>query len=346
MPKISPAQLLVWMFVARMFPFSLGSDSALRSQSGTVLWVPIFLALALVLWLPTLLCKSDVGVLQALSSHSAIWGRLLSFFCLLFSLTVLVDTLLRFLQFLWQVVYAAAAPGLYLLVFLGVALVIALFGIEGGARLAGFLAPCFVLFLLAVFFSLAPEYRLLPLETYSLANATPLESAIRALGNTPELLLLPLLGSQQGGKSPRGALWWLVLLGGVQILVSVLLLTSVGAFADLSGIPLYGAARAAKLVSFLRLDAIAMMLFVALGVLRATLWLQAAGVSLRYLFPQVLSKPWRLVLSGLLGLGLALLPIYYPQLLSTHSPGVLALLVAILTMLPSLLLLFTKRGEH
>lgn len=291
---ISAAQLVMLLFVGRMFSLMtyVSKTQTVESGSLSLLTIPLASIAAAAAALPLLLIYRNCGADPLTCAYRAgrPFGAAFSVLLLLYCLYTAAYTASHFEYFMTSTLYQNAAPWLFIFVLLLAAAYAASMGLEAFSRLSvlAFVLTLGVLILLAAV--LFPQIKLAYVEN-------PLRNPAGDIGKTvwytfagnSELILFLLFAGRSRTKNGKGKPFavWLILFTLAAELIAFLLLTALGDFAKTRLFPMHTAAVVAQFALFGRLDLFHIITWVVVAFLRATSYIYAAAVCLRRLFPKL-----------------------------------------------------------
>ncbi|MCI8650441.1 MAG: GerAB/ArcD/ProY family transporter [Anaerotruncus sp.] len=291
--KISIWQLVLLLFISRFFSFMTYVPRAQQSMTGStaLLAIPLSAVCMAVAYLPFwLLCRyCGPDPLAAALRGCRPLGLGLTALLGLYSLYLAASTVSGFEFFITGSVYQNAPPWIFIFSLALAAAYGVRMGLEAFARMG---TPVLILLLLAIGLLLATlggEVRLLRISNplYDGMGAV-WQGALMLLINTTEYLPFFLLLCRTDGRSGGKAFFsWLAGVTLLAELLSVLLLSVLGSYAQTRLFPLHTAAVLAQGSVFGRLDLLHIITWVMVAFLRATLYLYCAAICLRQLFARV-----------------------------------------------------------
>lgn len=353
MSRITVSQFFVMLFLCRVFTFftAVPGVSEQISSSGALVFLPLCAALCALAMLPAFFLlrgKTKRGILEAAYSLSPLAGKVCALLFLFCSLFLAADSLTQFGLFLTSAVYPEQSGAMIVVLFCLTAAVLAMFGLESTARMSGFVLFFLLLSLALIFLSLSKEMSLLPLVSPLLEGTTPIvRGTVVTFAQTSELLLLLLFLPRLRGRVKKGFALWLVGLFLCLLAVTLGTLVSVGGYAQADLYPLYATAKSARLFSFQRMDALHIVIWSLLGLIKTALWLLLARHCALMLFPHRAIS--RMALPGAAAVSivcsLLLLRIFplFRAVYTVYLSG--APLFIVVCLVPLLLLLFSKKQQ-
>lgn len=339
--KISYGQLGILLLLGRIFtlmtyvPLSSGGHGILPAA------IAISTAIQVALLLPLMVLNrrfEGKNLVQIAAERRPLLGRLVAIIFLIFLLAMGADSCAHFGGFLSGVFFPQSNKLIFAVIFVAVCMYCASRGLQGLAR-AGL--PIFVLFL-----GMLVLVGAMSLSSGALHTALPTQDATRLFpailedfGRSGELCVAALLM----GKIPKNGLkrsLFVYFSGKIIILevITVLIITVLGNYASIVDFPLFSLGSYAGLGGVQRLDAVYLVIWTLIAVVRIALTIALATELLGDIFPKFKCKS-AAVGSGIL---LAGIPLIYGKVLPevVFAAGIFALIFII-----PLLLIF-RRKRH
>lgn len=283
---------------------------------------------SLIFMLPAffLLRRSGGGLLEYAYHRSPAAGWALSALLGLLSLFGAALCATQYGFFITGAIYPQERGWIFILLFTLCALYMAALGLEAVARLSGPVLALLLLSLLCIVLSLMGDFD-------PLGMAPPDPTALPAMlgrgyssfSSTGELMLLLILLPCLKGNVKKGFLWWLAGITALTGAVIATALYTIQDYAATQAYPFYAIAKTALLFGFQRMDALHLVVWTMIGLLKLSLYLIAfaqcfrtfcspklqkgllpaaaaavilLGLSLSY-FWRLFSAAYRLLLSGI-----------------------------------------------
>lgn len=316
MQKITVPQFFILLFLCRSFTFFTFTPGSGHTLTDTSSLLGLLLAClgSVVLLLPVWMIlrrHPGMGLIEYAFHRSPGAGTAAATFFSLYALFEAVGSVVHFTIFLTTAIYPQESAWGFVLLFTLAALYFVWMGLEATARLSGLILVALIFSVILISGAFVPEWEALRLCSPFIGGTAPiLRSAAVTLSETaelvPMLLLIPYL-KDSGKKMTRGFLWWILAvflaLGGI----SLLLIASIGEYADTQSYPLYAAAKMTRLFYFQRLDALHLFIWTLLGLIKTALFLYVSRQSLFCLLGKRAQK-WVLpILGGVTAAGSILL---------------------------------------
>ncbi|RGX56688.1 MULTISPECIES: GerAB/ArcD/ProY family transporter [Anaerotruncus] len=286
---ISGAQLVMLLFVSRLFTLFTFIPKSGQAVSGSTALLTILLAAAatLLLILPYLwLCrKGGQDILAAAFSASRFYGVLVSACYGTFCILMAGYTASHFEFFMTSTVYQNAPPWIFLLCLIPAAAYAARLGLEAFSRFGVFVFILMLAVIALICGALIPEMDLVNVVSPFLEGEEAVFSGtMQAVTANAEAVVFILLCSRAGKGSGKTFIWYVVLAAIFYEILSFSVLAALGDYAKTRLFPLYTAATVAQISVFGRLDILHIAMWVCVAFLRAAAYLYCALVCLRRIF--------------------------------------------------------------
>ena len=232
---------------------------------------------SLLLMIPAcLVLRRSGGLLEYAYSRSQAAGWTLSALLGLLSLFGAALCATQYGFFITGAIYPQERGWIFILLFTLCALYMAALGLEAVARLSSPVLALLLLSLICIALSLLGDFDPLGMAPPELtALPTMLQRGYSSFSATGELMLLLILLPCLKGNVKRGFLWWLA---GVTVLLGAVLATALYTIQDYAATqayPFYAIAKTALLFGFQRMDALHLVVWTMIGLLKLSLYLIA-----------------------------------------------------------------------
>lgn len=350
MPQITVSQFFIMLFLCRSFSFFTivpGLREATGGSAGLASLV-LFVVFSVIIMLPSFLIlrrQKGVGLIEYAYQRSQGAGFACATLFALLALSVAIDNVVHFAIFITSAVYPNDSNVIFVVLFTLVALYMVYLGLESTARFSGLALVLLLASIVMIVLSLAREFDTVGLVSPFLNGLKPVvQGGVVSVNETSELMLVLLFIPYLKGNVKKGFLWWV--LGVFALLEGMIFVTlcTVGQYAVTQSYPLYAVAKMARLFYFQRMDAVHMVVWTMIGLIKTTLYLFIAQRCLCFLFGAKRKNLILLVLGGITILCSLLLTHYFTayQALYNFTLTGIPLYVAVL-LAPVLLLLIPGR---
>lgn len=345
------------LFLCRFFSFFTLTPGAGQTMTDPSVLLGLVLACAgcILLLLPAwaiLRPFPNMGIVEYAFQKSPFAGRLTAVILTLYALFEAVGSIVHFALFTTTSIYPGERIWIFIVLFTVTVLYLVWMGLEATARLSGFILAALLVSSALIIGALIPECNSVRLHSPVLNGISPaLNSAGSVLSETAELIpILLFIPYIKGGFRSvfRGAIWWILLVGLGMGVMTLFIIASVGEYAQTQAYPIYAVAKTARLFYFQRLDALHMVVWTLVGLIKTFLFLYAARQNLFCILPQRTQK-WILPVCGaaVLSVSLILSRSYrayeaYDRIALSGAPLLICMLILpmVLRILPS-----AKRGD-
>lgn len=285
MRRISPVQLVLLLFLARLFRLMArpGYAALGAGEASMLLALPLGALLAGAALIPAVLYSRHAGI-SVLESGSPLMQKSAAVLFGIASLLLAARTFSQFAFFMTSTLYQNAQPTVFLLCAALVCAYAAALGLEPLARIGTWVFLLCVIVTVCLTVGLVPRIRLDNLANPFMGGAGALWGAVwkEAISYWEALLFLLLLPRIKDAavKAWNVCWFWILLAAAGTGLLQLLVAVSLGEYANTKPFPLLAAAAASHFSISGRLDLLYLFLWVFIAFLRASLWIYAAGVCL------------------------------------------------------------------
>lgn len=279
-PKISAVQLFIALTVSRVFLcFTNMPQNALLSSTETIIAIAISSVLNFMLFLPFIYISRKIGEKQITNN------KLLSAVIVIFCVFLVVETLTQFENFMSSTIYLTSSPIFFLIPMIVVAIFICKLGLEGIARLSGFVLAGIIVAIIMIFIAAFPKMDAVWIDRFLVENYKNLIDVIfKNLCYTTEIAVLFILFPFSKGNIKKCALLFSVLVGVIVESITILNITVLGDYRKSIMFPFYTVAATAKNSMTDRFNAAYIVLFVFVAMIRICIYLFASQKALRKIF--------------------------------------------------------------
>jgi hypothetical protein len=349
--QITVTQFFIMLLLCRTYSFFTAvpgfTEPAAGSQALISLLLCALLSLAAMLPAWLVLRRSGGGVLQLAYSRSQAAGWAASTLFGLAALFGAAECAVQYDFFITGAIYPDERNIIFILLFTLCALYMAYMGLEAVARLS---APLLVLLLASLFciiLSLSQDFDPLGMAPPDLSDFSGLlRSSYTSFAGTGELMLILLFLPRLKGNAVHGFLGWLIGVTALLALVIATALYTIQDYAATQAYPFYAIAKTALLFGFQRMDALHMVIWTMIGLIKLSLYLYICRQCLQNLCgPRV--QRWLLPGAGAAVILLGLIFSFYLQLFRSACRIIFSgipLLLLILAV-PLLLWLLPRKKE-
>lgn len=350
MEKITVSQFFVMLFLSRLFTFFTVIPGISRQTGGTAVLVStlVFAAFALFVMLPVFFIlrkRQGQGIIEYAYQKSDAAGIVCATFFALLSLAAVVDNVVHFEMFITTAVYPDERSGLFIVLFTLTVMYLVWMGLESFARLSGALLLGLLFSFVVIAVSLTREFSTVALVSpFMQGTGEILRGGAATLNETGELFLILLFIPYLKGNVKKGFLWWLIALVAALEALMLITLCTVGDYAVTQTYPLYAVAKMARLFYFQRMDALHMVVWTMVGLVKTALYFYICRQCFYYVLPQRAQRYVSPVCGGLAIVLALILSHYFGMFEAAYSISISGVpLLAAVVALPLLLLFIPKK---
>ena len=349
--QITVPQFFIMLLLCRAYSFFTAVPGFMKPAAGSQALISLLfcMLLSLAAMLPAwlILRRSGGGILELAYSRSQAAGWAASTLFGLSALFGAAECAVQYNFFITGAIYPDERNIIFIVQFTLCSLYMAYMGLEAVARLS---APVLLLLLgslLCIILSLAQDFDPLGMAPPDFSEFPDmLHSAYLSFGTTGELILVLLFLPCLKGKAARGFLGWLAAVAALLAVVISTALYTIQDYAATQAYPFYALAKTALLFNFQRMDALHMVVWTMIGLIKLSLYLYICRQCFSTLCtPRV--QRWLLPGAGAVVILLGLLFSFYLQLFFSAYKIILSGIPLLLLVLaaPLVLWLLPKKNN-